>query len=31
MLAYLSDPSEDRNAYPAYWGSFSVVGEGTAR
>jgi CHAT domain-containing protein len=31
MLAYLSDKSEDRNAYPAYWGPFSLIGEGRAR
>jgi len=31
MLAYMNDPSEQRNAYPAYWGPFSVIGEGTAR
>jgi CHAT domain-containing protein/Flp pilus assembly protein TadD len=31
MLAYMSDRSEERNAYPAYWGPFSVVGEGEAR
>jgi hypothetical protein len=31
MLAYLSDKSEDRNAYPAYWGPFSLIGEGSAR
>jgi CHAT domain-containing protein/tetratricopeptide (TPR) repeat protein len=31
MLTYLSDTSEDRNAYPAYWGPFSVVGEGAVK
>jgi CHAT domain-containing protein len=31
MLAYLSDPSDDNNANPAYWGPFSVIGEGTAK
>jgi len=28
MLAYLGDTSNDDNANPAYWGPFSVVGEG---
>ena len=31
MLAYLADPSNPRNAYPAYWGPFSLVGEGAMR
>ena len=31
MLAYLSDTSEDRNAYPSYWGPFSIVGEGAVK
>ena len=31
MLAYLADPSSDDNANPAYWGPFSVVGEGAMK
>src|SRR5664279_4223552 len=31
MLAYMNDTSESKNAYPAYWGPFSVIGEGAAR
>jgi len=31
MLAYLNDASNPRNAYPAFWAPFVVVGEGAAR
>jgi CHAT domain-containing protein len=30
MLAYLDDPAQPRNAYPANWGPFSIIGEGAA-
>jgi CHAT domain-containing protein len=29
MLAYMNDKGDPLNAYPGYWGPFSVVGEGT--
>jgi len=31
MQAYLDDPAQPRNAYPAIWGPFSIIGEGAAR
>ena len=31
MLAYLNDASSPRNAYPAFWGPFALIGEGAAR
>jgi CHAT domain-containing protein/Tfp pilus assembly protein PilF len=30
MLAYMNDNSNALNAYPGYWGPFSIVGEGDA-
>jgi CHAT domain-containing protein len=31
MLGYLNDKSSPRNAYPALWGPFALIGEGAAR
>ncbi|WP_439407713.1 tetratricopeptide repeat protein [Bradyrhizobium sp. DASA03076] len=31
MLAYLGDTANPENAYPAFWGPFSIIGEGAAR
>ena len=31
MLAYLNDTSSPRNAYPALWGPFALIGEGAVR
>ncbi|RQH11331.1 CHAT domain-containing protein [Bradyrhizobium sp. RP6] len=31
MLTYLDDPSSPRNAYPAMWGPFALIGEGEVR
>jgi CHAT domain-containing protein/Tfp pilus assembly protein PilF len=31
MLAYLNDPSSPKNAYPAFWGPFALIGEGAPR
>jgi CHAT domain-containing protein/tetratricopeptide (TPR) repeat protein len=30
-LTYLNDTSDRQNAYPAFWGPFEIVGEGTSR
>jgi CHAT domain-containing protein/Tfp pilus assembly protein PilF len=30
MLAYLNDTSSARNAYPAFWGPFALIGDGAA-
>jgi CHAT domain-containing protein len=31
MLTYLNDASSPRNAYPAIWGPFALIGEGASR
>jgi hypothetical protein len=31
MLGYLSDTSSAKNAYPAFWGPFALIGEGAGR
>jgi hypothetical protein len=31
MLIYLKDASSLRNAYPAFWRPFALIGEGEAR
>jgi len=31
MLGYLNDASSPKNAYPALWGPFALIGEGAAR
>jgi CHAT domain-containing protein len=31
MLGYLADKSSARNAYPAIWGPFALIGAGAAR
>jgi tetratricopeptide (TPR) repeat protein len=31
MLTYMNDKSNPLNAYPAFWGPFSIIGEGAAR
>ena len=30
MLAYLGDTSSPKNAYPAFWGPFALIGEGAS-
>jgi hypothetical protein len=31
MLASLGDASSAKNAYPAFWAPFALIGEGAAR
>ena len=31
MLGYLGDTTTPKNAYPAFWGPFALIGEGAAR
>ena len=31
MLAYMDDTASPLNAYPGFWGPFSIIGEGAAR
>jgi CHAT domain-containing protein len=31
MLAFLNDPSEERNPYPAFWAPFFIAGEGAGK
>jgi hypothetical protein len=31
MLTYMNDGRSPLNAYPAFWGPFSIVGEGAMR
>jgi CHAT domain-containing protein len=31
MLKYLNDQSSPQNAYPAFWGPFTIIGEGAAQ
>ena len=31
MVTYMNDRSRPLNAYPAFWGPFSIIGEGAAR
>jgi CHAT domain-containing protein len=31
MLAFLGDASDSKNAYPAFWGAFALIGEGATQ